>query len=218
MTLGTATLIAAAMGHPLTKPLLVVVFAVASLLWLRRTLVEFGFESLRGRFTFILSLAFAVQGVGILFLRIGEAVALSVVGESIFILARLLFLLANSYYTLHWLRIGVAVWRLAVALSLTLLILSAELLLPGFLENLTSSPINLVFVAADHILLLTSFYNLLLLWGGDVARRWIAGAAVTLMLVLGDSFYVAGLPAPVTLVAWGLTGVSIGLTGTIRGG
>ncbi len=193
-------------------------FILASFLWFRRTVVEFGWDSVRGQLTAILGFSFIVQAAGCLLMEVKGTVHLTTAAFLMFMLARLMFLSANVRYTFHFLGKGylLPVERLLKVLIASIAVLLPIILLPNVLnEILRFSPYSL-FVIVDMLLILSVFYNLALLWNTLIMKRWIFGAIVATILVLGDALLVAGVWNTAVVWIWYLGATVISLTGTIR--
>jgi hypothetical protein len=193
-------------------------FAIASLLWLRRTLVEFGYRSVRGQFTAMLGLAFLIQAVGCLFIGINGAVKLTTAGLITFGLARFLFVLSNVRYAMYFLRRGylLPLHRLLIVLLFSLLVLLPVFLIPGVWHGIFGYPAYAFFVISDLILVISVFYNLVLLWGTEITVRWVVGSLGTVLLVLGDALFAGEHWAIATLLFWMASGTFMAIIGTIR--
>ena len=199
-------------------PVLSATFMLASLLWFRRTFVEFGWRSVRGQLTGILGLSFVVHALACLFISSeGEA---HITEEAVVLLfvARLLFLTASARYTFHFLRkwYVLPAGRFRAALLATLLVVLGISMIPGVLRRLVHPSEYSLFVLVDALLLLSSFYNLFLFWGTMVMKRWVFGTAVVVLLILGDALLLGDVREMASVVVWYLAAVSISLTGTIR--
>ncbi len=207
----------------LTRPeiaglVLAFMFIIASFLWFRRTVVEFGWDSVRGQFTAILGFSFIVQAVGCLLMEVKGTVHLTTAAFLMFMLARLMFLSANVRYTFHFLGKGylLPAKRLMAVLIASAGVLFLILLLPNALrEILKFSPYSL-FVIVDMLLILSVFYNLALLWNTLITKRWIFGALVAVVLVVGDALLVARVWETAVVWMWYLAATLVSLTGTIR--
>ncbi len=199
-------------------PVSALMFVIASLLWFRRTVVEFGWGSVRGQLTGILGLAFVVQAIGCGLVNANGGIHIPDRSVLLFLIARLLFFTASARYTFHFLR----KWhvlppgKVRAALGATLLVVLVVAVIPGTLPRLFRPSVYTLFVLADILLLLSSFYNLFLFWGTMVMKRWVFGTAVVVLLTVGDAFLMGGLGEMTAMLTWYTAASFIALTGTIR--
>lgn len=199
-------------------PVLTVMFVLASFLWFRRTVVEFGWGSVRGQLTAILGFSFIVQAVGCALIGVEERVYLPYTALLIFVVARALFLLASARYAFHFLRRGSfpPMGRLVGLYSLMAVLLVLIGLIPNVLGELFRFSPNSFLLITDVLLLLSVFHNLAMFWDTLIMKRWAFGAATALLLVVGDALFISGVWSQAAVWVWYMCAVLISLTGTIR--
>jgi len=202
----------------MARQVMALMFLIASFLWFRRTVVEFGWDSVRGQLTAILGFSFIVQAVGCLFMEVRDTVHLTFVAFLMFMLARLLFLSANVRYTFHFLRKGYLLpgERLMKVLMGSAAILILLLLIPNVFNEILRFSLYSPFVIVDLFLVISVFYNLALFWNTLIMKRWLFGAVVAVILVIGDALLVAGAWNKAVVWMWYLAATLVSLTGTIR--
>ncbi len=199
-------------------PVLAIMFVVASLLWFRRTVVEFGWNSVRGQLTGILGLAFLVQAAACMLIETNGGVHIPERTLQLFFVARILFFAASARYTLHFLRKWhvLPAGKLRSALLSTLVVVVGISMIPGTLPKLLDPSVYTLFVIVDVLLLVSSFYNLYLFWGTMVMKRWVFGTAGVILLTVGDALLMAKLGEMGVMIVWYVAATFISLTGTIR--
>ena len=198
-----------------TPVLLALMTGLASILWFRRTVVEFGLESVRGQFTALIGGMLLFQAVGFLFVESTFPVRLGLIAALFFILSRTGILLANLRYVWYFLKQG---YTLGWLMSLIVVALTLSLLL-GILSTVVASSYTveaIYLVGIDILTLSVVVYNLMLLWGSEITKRWLFGSMVILLVTLGDALFLFYPGSPLPLILWSLAVLFMGITGTLR--
>ncbi len=190
-----------------------------SALWVYKSVSELGWDNVRGQFYAVMSLAFLLQGLGFLLTGYGRTLVLPFLGLLLYILARFFFFIANVRYIAHFQSLGyrLNLLRGMVVLALTVLLLGITALIPNVVSIFRTLSPYILFILLDVGMAFIIFYNLLLLWGSDIARRWAMGSVAIGTYLLADALFIAGVSPFFTVALWILASTVMGLIATIRG-
>ncbi len=190
-----------------------------SAMWMYKSAAELGFDNVRGQFYAIMSLAFLLQGLGFLLTGYGNPIVLPFLGLLLYILARFFFFVANVRYIAHFQSLGyrLNLVRGLIVLILTVLLLGVTALIPNVLFIFRTLSPYILFILLDVGMAFIIFYNLLLLWGSEIAKRWAMGSVAIGTYLLADALFIAGVSPAYPVLLWVLASTVMGLIATIRG-
>ena len=189
------------------------------LLWLHKSLMELGLDNVRGQFYALMSLAFFLQGVGFALTEFKGGLSLTFAGLLAYILARFFFFAANVRYILHFQALGyrLNLARAGVVALLTVVLIVVVLLIPNVVQILKSMAPESLFIILNVGMAFIIFYNLLLLWGSEIAKRWAMGSVAIGTYLFADALFIGGVSPAYPIVLWILASTVMGLVATIRG-
>jgi len=190
-----------------------------SVLWFYKAFYELGTDNVRGQFYAIMALAFLFQGVGFLFTRMGETLSLSFLGILAYILARFFFFVANARYIIYFQSLGyhLSRGRAVVVFLLTALFAVLTFFIPNVPEMFVSFAPDMLFILLDVGMVFIVIYNMFLLWGSEIAKKWAIGSVVIVSFLMGDAFFIAGANPWISIAFWTVASTLMGLIATIRG-
>ncbi|NPB03007.1 MAG: hypothetical protein GXO39_01140 [Thermotogae bacterium] len=218
LSLGSAILYLNFINPRISFLLLGVLLMLVAALWIRKAL-ELGVRSVRGQFYAIMSFAFLFQGVGFTFTDVSSSIHLPFIALVSYTLARFFFFTANFRYIFYFQSLGYRLTfkRATVVVILTLLSAVLTLLIPRVPTILLTLSPFLLFLLLDVGMVFIVIYNMLLLWGSEIARRWAVGSVVIVSFLMGDAFFIAGAPPIASLGFWTIASTLMGIIATIRG-
>ncbi len=214
------SVIVAGMYVPYAVPyVLAILLLLVAGLWTYKALYELGADNVRGQFYLTMAIAFLFQGVGFAFTRIDGVITLSLIGVITYVLARFFFFVANARYIFYFQSLGyrLTVSRAVVVVAITLLLTVLTFFIPNVPGIfLTLSP-YVVFILLDVGMVFIVLYNLLLLWGSEIAKKWAIGSVVIASFLMGDAFFIGGASPWISVGFWTLASTLMGIIATIRG-
>ncbi|NPB04428.1 MAG: hypothetical protein GXO39_08475 [Thermotogae bacterium] len=192
---------------------------VASLLWIHKAVSELGLKSVRGQFYVIMAFAFLFQGVGFFFSRLKAGIDLSLVGLVLYVLARLLFFVGNLRYVAYFQSLGYSLnlTRGFVVVALTVVLGVIAFFFPGVKDTFSALSPYMLFIVLDLAMAFLIFYNLLLLWGSEIAKKWAMGSLAIGVYLVADALLIGGFDPKLTIFLWSFAATVMGLVGVIRG-
>jgi len=218
-TIGLLSLLSALLSPPYTPILLSLLLIFISFVWAVKAKVELGLDNVRGQFYAIMAVAFLSQGIGFAFTDVGDAITLHLVGIITYILARFFLFIGNVRYIVYFQSLGyrLNLPRLAVVLLLTLLLIGMTVLVPNVTDMFRTLSPYALFIALDVGMAFIIFYNLLLLWGSEIAKKWAIGSVAIGTYLLGDALFIGQASPTYTVTLWTLASVMMGFIGTLEG-
>lgn len=198
---------------------LALLLMVVTGLWVYKAIYELGTDNVRGQFYLIMAVAFLFQGIGFAFTHIDGVITLPLLGIITYILARFFFFTANARYIFYFQSLG---YRLSLKRAVVVVVITSVLtVLTFFIPNvpgifLTLSP-YVVFILLDVAMVFIVLYNLLLLWGSEIAKKWAIGSVVIASFLMGDAFFIGGASPWISVGFWTLASTLMGIIATIRG-
>ncbi len=198
---------------------LAVLILLVAALWTYKALYELGADNVRGQFYLIMAVAFLFQGVGFAFTRIDGVITLSLVGIVTYVLARFFFFVANARYIFYFQSLGyrLNVTRAIVVITITLVLTVLTFFIPNVVRIFITLSPYLVFILLDVGMVFIVLYNLLLLWGSEIAKKWAIGSVVIASFLMGDAFFIGGANPWISVGFWTLASTLMGIIATIRG-
>jgi len=190
-----------------------------SLLLFLKGYVDLGVESVRGQFYVILSLTFLAEGLSFFFSKMEDIFVYSLFGIILATIARFFFFAANFRYI--WFFQSSGYYLTFIRLIIVLVIFSAIFSLTFYIPNVvnvfsTMSPLVL-FIVLDWGMVFIAIYNLMLLWGTDIGKRWAIGTVLVTLFLLGDATFVAQLAATVPFLMWATADLLMGSISLMKG-
>ena len=190
-----------------------------SVLWAYKAVGELGLDNVRGQFYAIMAAAFLLQGLGFLMTGYGKALLLPFTGLLLYILARFFFFVANVRYIAHFQSLGyrLNLLRGGLVALITVLLLGITALTPNVVPIFRTFSPYILFILLDVGMAFIIFYNLLLLWGSEIAKRWAMGSVAIGTYLFADALFIGGAPPIYPVLLWILASTVMGLIATIRG-
>jgi hypothetical protein len=193
-------------------------FLVAAL-WFYKAFMELGMDSVRGQFYAVMALAFVFQGIGFTFTNVNNVITLSFIGIIAYILARFFFFVANLRYIVYFQSLGYRLnpARAALVVVFTLFFTVLTFFIPNVANMFLRLSPYLIFILLDVGMVFIVIYNLLLLWGSEIAKKWAIGSVVIVSFLMGDALFIGGAEPWTSIAFWTLASTLMGIIATIRG-
>jgi hypothetical protein len=205
-------------GNPLSKYSLALACIITFILWILKG-IELGVESVRGQFYVIVGTAFIFQGLAFLFADISETVKFDIFGLVFMTLARFFFFAANARYIWFFQTSGyyLTFVRLMILLVAFSLIFTSTFFVPNLPDHFLKVSPLVSFIILDWGMVFIVLYNLLLLWGTEIGKRWAIGSIIIFSFLFADALFVAGFPSNFPFTLWTMTTFLMSLISLIRG-
>ncbi len=193
-------------------------FLVAAL-WTYKAFNELGIDNVRGQFYVIMAVAFVFQGIGFALTNVGNVITLSLGGIITYILARFFFFVSNLRYIVYFQSLGyrLNLTRALIVLFSTLAFTVLTLFIPNVVRIFLSLSPYIIFILLDVFMVFIVIYNLFLLWGSEIAKKWAIGSIVIVSFLMGDAFFIGGASPGISIFFWTLASTLMGIIATIRG-
>jgi hypothetical protein len=206
-------------GNPLSKYSLAITCIITLILWILKGAFELGVESVRGQFYVILGTGFLFQGLAFFFADVSETVKFDFFGLVFMTLARVFFFAANARYI--WFFQTSGYYLTFVRLMILLVAFSLIFTSTFFVRNLQDqflkvSPL-VSFIILDWGMVFIVLYNLLLLWGTEIGKRWAIGSIAIFSYLFADALFIAGFPSNFPFTLWTVVTFLMALIPLIRG-
>ncbi len=203
----------------ITPHVLALLLLLVASLWAYKAFGELGIDNVRGQFYAIMSIAFLFQGIGFVFTNMNEVLTLSLVGITMYILARFFFFIANFRYIVYFQSLGYRLntTRAAIVVVSTVLFTVLTLFIPNVIRIFLGLSPYIVFILLDVFMVFIVIYNLFLLWGSEIAKKWAIGSVVIVSFLMGDAFFIGGASPGISIFFWTLASTLMGIIATIRG-
>ena len=219
LILGLVSLISVFRFPSYTPILLASLLVFITVVWAIKAAVELGLDNVRGQFYMIMAIAFLSQGIGFAFTNIGDVITLPFVGIITYILARFFLFIGNVRYIVYFQSLGyrLNLTRFLTVLLLTFLLIGMTVLVPNVVDMFRTLSPYALFIALDVGMAFIIFYNLLLLWGSEIAKKWAIGSVAIGTYLLGDALFIGRASPTYTLTLWTLASVMMGFIATLEG-
>ena len=206
-------------GNLISKYFLTLLCIITFVLWILKGFFDLGIESVRGQFYVILGTGFLFQGLAFLFANVGKTVTFETMGLVFMTLARLFFFAANARYIVFFQTSGyyLPFIRLMLLLILFSLIFTLTFLIPNLSDHFINVSPLVAFIILDWGMVFIVLYNLLLLWGTDIGKRWAIGAFVIFSFLFADALFIAQFPNIFPLTLWTFAVFFMSLISLIKG-
>ncbi len=112
------------------------------------------------------------------------------------ILIAVAFMYLNLRFNLH-IRLGLS--RRIIAIILSILVIITTYLFSRYMQ---AGAVKEIILWMDSISLILVIANFLMYLGGDIGKVWLAGVIAMLVLLMGDIFFLLGVPGHVELAFW----------------
>jgi hypothetical protein len=205
-------------GNPLSKYPLALSGIITFILWILKG-IELGVESVRGQFYVILGTGFLFQGLGFFFADFSKVVNFEIFGLIFMTLARFFFFAANARYIWFFQSSGyyLTFVRLMILLVAFSLIFTSTFFVPNLQDHFLKVSPLVSFIILDWGMVFVVLYNLLLLWGTEIGKRWAIGSIVIFSFLFGDALFIAGFPSNFPFTLWAVANFLMALIPLIRG-
>jgi hypothetical protein len=206
-------------GNPLSRYSLALVSIITFIFWILKGALELGVESVRGQFYVIVGTAFIFQGLAFLFADVSETVNFDIFGLIFMTLARFFFFAANVRYIWFFQTSGyyLTFVRLMILLVAFSLIFTSTFFVPNLQEQFLKVSPLVSFIILDWGMVFIVLYNLLILWGTEIGKRWAIGSIVIFSFLFADALFVAGFPSNFPFTLWTTATFLMALIPLIRG-
>ncbi len=190
-----------------------------SLLWFLKGYVELGVDNVRGQFYVIMSLAFLSMGLSFFFSKIEDIFVFNLFGIILATVARFFFFAGNFRYIWFFQKSGyyLTFMRLIIVLVIFSVLFSLTFYIPNVVNVFSKMSPLVLFIILDWGMVFIVIYNLMLLWGTDIGKKWAIGAAVVSLFLFGDATFVAQLHATVPFLIWATADVLMASISLMKG-
>ncbi|NPA80145.1 MAG: hypothetical protein GXO29_03745 [Thermotogae bacterium] len=192
---------------------------LVGVLWGMKAYGDLGLDNVRGQFYAIMALALIFQGIGFLFTSVGESIELPTGGLAFYLLARFLFFAATVRYIAYFQSRGyrLNLQRAALVLLFTLFLVVSIFIVPNAWDTFRSLSPYTLFILFDAGIAFIVFYNILLLWGSETAKKWIVGSLAIAIYLFADALFISKVAPLYPLSLWALASFLMGFIATVRG-
>lgn len=202
--------------------LLAVQLFLVAFLWFYKAFKELGLDNVRGQFYFTMGIAFVFQGIGFTLTHYDPSqskIILPFVGLLAYIMARFFFFVSNFRYIFYFQSLGYRLTGVRVALVLLFVvgITAATVSIPNVVGIFKTLSPYIVFILLDVFMVFIVYYNLFLLWGSEITKKWLIGCVVITTYILGDAMFIGSLPAVFPVFLWMIASALMGLIATLKG-
>jgi len=206
-------------GNPLSKYSLALTCIITLILLVLKGALELGVESVRGQFLVILGTGFLFQGLGFFFADVSETVKFDIFGLVFMTLGRFFFFAANVRYIWFFQTSGyyLTFVRLMILLLAFSLIFTSTFFVPNLQDQFLKVSPLVSFIILDWGMFFIVLYNLLLLWGTDIGKRWAIGSIIIFSFLFADALFIAGFPSNFPFTLWTVAIFLMSLLPLIRG-
>jgi hypothetical protein len=206
-------------GNPLSKYSLALFSIITFILWILKGALELGVESVRGQFYVIVGIAFLFQGLAFFFADFSETVNFDIFGLIFMTLARFFFFAANVRYIWFFQTSGyyLTFVRLMILLVAFSLIFTSTFFVPNLQDHFLKVSPLVSFIILDWGMVFIVLYNLLILWGTEIGKRWAIGSIIILSFLFADALFIAGFPSNFPFTLWTVATLFMALIPLIRG-
>jgi hypothetical protein len=206
-------------GNPLSKYSLALACIITFIFWVLKGAFELGVESVRGQFYVILGTGFLFQGLAFFFADVSKTVNFEIFGLVFMTLARFFFFAANARYIWFFQTSGyyLTFVRLMILLVAFSLIFTSTFFVPNLQEQFLKVSPLVSFIILDWGMVFIVLYNLLLLWGTEIGKRWAVGSIIILSFLFADALFIAGFPSSFPFTLWTVSTFLMSLISLIRG-
>jgi hypothetical protein len=206
-------------GNPLSKYSLALVCIITFIFWILKGALELGVESVRGQLYVILGTGFLFQGLAFFFADVSETVNFDIFGLIFMTLARFFFFASNVRYIWFFQTSGyyLTFVRLMILLVAFSLIFTSTFFVPNLPDHFLKVSPLVSFIILDWGMVFIVLYNLLLLWGTEIGKRWAIGSIVIFSFLFADALFIAGFPSNFPFTLWTVAIFLMALIALIRG-
>jgi hypothetical protein len=206
-------------GNPISKYSLALLCITTFILWILKGALELGVESVRGQFYVIVGIAFLFQGLGFFFADFSKSVDFDFFGLVFMTLARFFFFAANVRYIWFFQTSGyyLTFFRLMILLVVFSLIFTSTFFVPNLQDHFLKVSPLVSFIILDWGMVFIVLYNLLLLWGTEIGKRWAIGSIIIFSFLFADALFIAGFPSNFPFTLWTVSTFLMALISLIRG-
>jgi hypothetical protein len=206
-------------GNPLSKYSLALMCIITFIFWVLKGTLELGVESVRGQFYVILGTGFLFQGLAFFFADFSKTVNFDIFGLIFMTLARFFFFAANARYIWFFQTSGyyLTFVRLMILLVAFSLIFTSTFFVPNLQDHFLKVSPLVSFIILDWGMVFIVLYNLLILWGTEIGKRWAIGSIIILSFLFADALFIAGFPSNFPFTLWTVATLFMALIPLIRG-
>jgi hypothetical protein len=205
-------------GNPLSKYSLALACIITFILWILKG-IELGVESVRGQFYVILGTGFLFQGLAFFFADFSKSVNFEIFGLVFMTLGRFFFFASNVRYIWFFQTSGyyLTFVRLMILLVAFSLIFTSTFFVPNLQDYFLKVSPLVSFIILDWGMVFIVLYNLLLLWGTEIGKRWAIGSIAIFSYLFADALFIAGFPSNFPFTLWTVVTFLMALISLIRG-
>ncbi len=204
--------------NPLSKYPLALACIITFILWILKG-IELGVESVRGQFYVILGTGFFFQGLAFFFADFSETVNFEIFGLIFITIGRFFFFASNVRYIWFFQTSGyyLTFARLMILLVAFSLIFTSTFFVPNLQDYFLKVSPLVSFIILDWGMVFIVLYNLLLLWGTEIGKRWAIGSIAIFSYLFADALFIAGFPSNLPFTLWTVVNFLMALIPLIRG-
>jgi hypothetical protein len=204
--------------NPLSKYSLALACIITFILWILKG-IELGVESVRGQFYIILGTGFLFQGLAFFFADFSKSVNFEIFGLVFMTLGRFFFFASNVRYIWFFQTSGyyLTFVRLMILLVAFSLIFTSTFFVPNLQDYFLKVSPLVSFIILDWGMVFIVLYNILLLWGTEIGKRWAIGGIAIFSFLFADALFVAGFPSNFPFTLWTVVTFLMALISLIRG-
>ncbi len=190
-----------------------------SIVWFLKGYVELGLDNVRGQFYVIMSIAFLSTGLSFFFAKLTDVFTFELMGVILLIIARFFFFAGNFRYIWFFQSSGyyLTFTRLIIVLIVFSVLFAATFYIPNIVDIFKNMSPYILLIILDWGMVLIVVYNLLLLWGTEIGKKWAIGAFVVSFFLFGDATFIAQINAIYPYVLWATAKTLMGLIALLRG-
>ncbi|MEO0147264.1 MAG: hypothetical protein ABIL23_01645 [candidate division WOR-3 bacterium] len=205
-------------GNPLALYSIGFLTIYVSILWFLKGYFELGLDNVRGQFYVIMSIAFLFHGLYFFFAKLTDIFTFGLLGVIFMTIARFFFFAGNFRYIWFFQSSGyyLTFTRLIMVLILFSAIFAATFYIPNVVDIFKNMPPYILFIILDWGMVFIVVYNLFLLWGTEIGKRWAIGAFVVSFFLFGDATFLAQVNAIYPYVLWATADTLMALIAFIR--
>jgi hypothetical protein len=206
-------------GNPLSKYPLALTCIITFIFWILKGAFELGVESVRGQFYIILGTGFLFQGLAFFFADFSKSVNFEIFGLVFMTLGRFFFFASNVRYIWFFQTSGyyLTFVRLMILLVAFSLIFTSTFFVPNLQDYFLKVSPLVSFIILDWGMVFIVLYNILLLWGTEIGKRWAIGGIAIFSFLFADALFVAGFPSNFPFTLWTVVTFLMALISLIRG-
>ncbi|MEO0153789.1 MAG: hypothetical protein ABIL19_01860 [candidate division WOR-3 bacterium] len=206
-------------GNPIALYSIGFLTIYVSVVWFLKGYVELGLDNVRGQFYVIMSIAFLLHGLSFFFAKLTDIFTFGLMGIILITIARFFFFAGNFRYIWFFQSSGyyLTFTRLIIVLVVFSILFAATFYIPNLVDIFKNMSPYVLFIILDWVMVFIVIYNLLLLWGTEIGKKWAIGAFVVSLFLFGDATFIAQINAIYPYVLWATADTLMAVIALLRG-